>query len=696
VQRRFALIGHVHTLSDITDLDITGVADNNLLQYDSATLSWTNRTYLALNEIADPGVAPANEIWVHAEDVAGFTALHVNDSTRKWSVLEEQFVVARNTTGSTIAIGTAVYVNGSTGTRPTITPATLAAHQHIIGVTAEAIANNGYGRVIIHGYLTGYNTNAWTAGTALYSDSSGVLTSTEPTHPNTFQTIGQVIYQHAVNGIVLVDPDSDSRHTDGSYHDTLYFGSSLTDRAVLDITGSALTASRTFKFPDVSGTFPTLENTHTVTGLWTFGHTASTYDVVFDGYPRFKQGSQHDLYLEIAVPSGAAPDYGTLTWWDYDNALNKKGWTMESLSATEAWHFGPVTDAGVVSEALSVVRGTGAAVGTITYGNSTDLPIHTFWARATAESAFKFSSSDRFYIYGGAGSAGAGAVSDQYGAGTGYAWIEATARGKTVAASGLDAGVWIGHVRGSEASPSASVAGDESGDLVFWGLDSTTSQSVFARIIGTVETVSASNVAGGLDIRTHSGTGNRYSGQTSRMLFKANGDIQLGVDSFFTFDEHASAPATPASGKVALYAKSDGHLYQKDDAGTETDLTSGTTPTRSFGASWGSSSALVAADCADVIVHVPQAGTITGVYVYTQGGNGSCVIDIWKDTYANFPPTVADTITASAKPTISAAAKYSDTTLTGWTTSLSAGNVLKFHVDSTSTFTNINVVVTYQ
>lgn len=33
-----------------------------------------------------------------------------------------------------------------------------------------------------------------------------------------------------------------------------------------------------------------------------------------------------------------------------------------------------------------------------------------------------------------------------------------------------------------------------------------------------------------------------------------------------------SAPATPATGEVRLYAKSDGHLYQKDDAGTETDL----------------------------------------------------------------------------------------------------------------------------
>ena len=32
--------------------------------------------------------------------------------------------------------------------------------------------------------------------------------------------------------------------------------------------------------------------------------------------------------------------------------------------------------------------------------------------------------------------------------------------------------------------------------------------------------------------------------------------------------------------------------------------------------------------------------------------SGSIVIDVWKDTYANFPPIVADTITASAKPTL--------------------------------------------
>jgi hypothetical protein len=71
--------------------------------------------------------------------------------------------------------------------------------------------------------------------------------------------------------------------------------------------------------------------------------------------------------------------------------------------------------------------------------------------------------------------------------------------------------------------------------------------------------------------------------------------------------------------------------------------------------------------------------------------SGSIVIDVWKDTYANFPPTVADTITASAKPTVSSAVKGQVTTLTGWTTSLSAGDILRFNVDSATTVTRCTV-----
>jgi hypothetical protein len=71
--------------------------------------------------------------------------------------------------------------------------------------------------------------------------------------------------------------------------------------------------------------------------------------------------------------------------------------------------------------------------------------------------------------------------------------------------------------------------------------------------------------------------------------------------------------------------------------------------------------------------------------------SGSIVMDIWKDTYANYPPTAADTITGSAKPTISAAAKGQSSTLTGWTTTITAGDILRFNVDSTSGLTRITL-----
>ena len=43
------------------------------------------------------------------------------------------------------------------------------------------------------------------------------------------------------------------------------------------------------------------------------------------------------------------------------------------------------------------------------------------------------------------------------------------------------------------------------------------------------------------------------------------------VEDYVEFDEVA-APSTPASGKVVVYAKTDGVVYQKDDAGVETPL----------------------------------------------------------------------------------------------------------------------------
>lgn len=71
--------------------------------------------------------------------------------------------------------------------------------------------------------------------------------------------------------------------------------------------------------------------------------------------------------------------------------------------------------------------------------------------------------------------------------------------------------------------------------------------------------------------------------------------------------------------------------------------------------------------------------------------SGSIVVDIWKDSYANYPPTVADTITGSALPTISSSTKGQSSTLTGWTATIAAGDILRFNVNSNTGITRVTL-----
>ncbi len=104
----------------------------------------------------------------------------------------------------------------------------------------------------------------------------------------------------------------------------------------------------------------------------------------------------------------------------------------------------------------------------------------------------------------------------------------------------------------------------------------------------------------------------------------------------------------------------------------------------------GGGSAITSGIKGDVQVnHTATIKSITGLADTT----GSIVVDIWKDTYANYPPTDADSITAAAPLTLSSATKATDSTLTGWTTSITSGDTLRFNVDSASTITRLLVSI---
>lgn len=98
-------------------------------------------------------------------------------------------------------------------------------------------------------------------------------------------------------------------------------------------------------------------------------------------------------------------------------------------------------------------------------------------------------------------------------------------------------------------------------------------------------------------------------------------------------------------------------------------------------------------------VSCPATGTITKARMLSSDAavtTGSIVVDIWKDTYANYPPTVADTITAAAKPTITTGIKYEDLVLTGWTKNVTAGDILGFNVDSVTSLKRVTIELTIE
>lgn len=93
-------------------------------------------------------------------------------------------------------------------------------------------------------------------------------------------------------------------------------------------------------------------------------------------------------------------------------------------------------------------------------------------------------------------------------------------------------------------------------------------------------------------------------------------------------------------------------------------------------------------------VRIPYAITLTKSSMLA-GETGSITVDIWNDSYANYPPTDGDSITAAATPAIASDWKYEDSTLTGWTTSLASGSTLRFNVDSATDITRVTVILDY-
>lgn len=86
-------------------------------------------------------------------------------------------------------------------------------------------------------------------------------------------------------------------------------------------------------------------------------------------------------------------------------------------------------------------------------------------------------------------------------------------------------------------------------------------------------------------------------------------------------------------------------------------------------------------------LEIPFAGTITAARNLNDQ-SGSIEIAVWKDTYANFPPVAGDLVFTY---TSTAATKGQQT---GLSYPVSAGDILRFNVNSASTVTRVTFALT--
>lgn len=118
------------------------------------------------------------------------------------------------------------------------------------------------------------------------------------------------------------------------------------------------------------------------------------------------------------------------------------------------------------------------------------------------------------------------------------------------------------------------------------------------------------------------------------------------------------------------------------------------TVTRTVGATFdGAGAALDLLGATECVVQVPAGGTITSYTIVTDGGTGSVSIGVQKSTYASFPTT--SDITGGNHAGVSSSDKATDSTLTGWTPTVSAGDVFRFVLRSVSTFTHVTITLHY-
>lgn len=118
-------------------------------------------------------------------------------------------------------------------------------------------------------------------------------------------------------------------------------------------------------------------------------------------------------------------------------------------------------------------------------------------------------------------------------------------------------------------------------------------------------------------------------------------------------------------------------------SGTNTVSMTANTRTRSFGTTFGDTTGSALTSGPIVYFTIPYACAISAWNITVDAG--TVTFDIWKIATGAAVPTVTNTITASALPALSTGTALHSTTLTSWTTAVSANDIVGIQLKTVAT-----------
>lgn len=202
---------------------LTGLGDDDHTQYaeiantESITGPWTfgNEAARFDNAAGNPTHAEGKLFYDSTEKALSY---YNDEEDVTVNIAQENLIRVRNSSGSTISNGSAVYISGATGQTPNIDLAQADALEtaECIGIATHDIGNNSNGYVTTLGNVNGLDTSAFSAGDELFlsAATAGALTNVAPTGDNYIVPLGYATTINPAIGQIKMYPHPIAQEAD--------------------------------------------------------------------------------------------------------------------------------------------------------------------------------------------------------------------------------------------------------------------------------------------------------------------------------------------------------------------------------------------------------------------------------------------------------------------------------------------------